>query len=246
YFNSEQEYVAKREDRIRESLNRLEEELGYKDLSRIECYDISNIQGQMSYGSMTVALNGISTNSHYRIFKIKEDGKPEDPQMLKEVLTRRLGHIHKDKDESLSSKPDMLLIDGGVSQLSYIKSIVPSDIYLLGISKGKRLKRKGAKKVDEFWKVENGMIERVEVKNKEILVNLRDEAHRFALLHHRKLRKFVQKKSVLDEIEGIGLKRKKELLKKFGNIEGIKKASKDELYEVVKNIKVVEKLLALK
>ncbi len=243
YFNSEQQYIQNREERIKESLSLLCEQLNIPFAQRIECYDISNLKGKMAYGSMVVAINGISQNSLYRVFKIKEIDTPNDPQMLLEVLKRRLKYLESNKDESLCQRPQIILIDGAKSQLSTVKDIIPPDINLLGISKGKRFKRSGGKKKDEFWIVRKDIVFPITLKNTVILTNLRDESHRFALYHHRKLRKFTQKKSILDEISGIGPKRKKELIKKFESVKGMAKASIEDIDNVIKNKKVAQKLL---
>ncbi len=108
-------------------------ELGIPKLHRIECYDISNIQGKHAYGSMVVALDGNLDRSEYRIFKIRESDLPNDYLMLKEVLSRRF----KDK----STIPDIILIDGGKGQLSSVFELIPPNTLLMGISKGKYLKK---------------------------------------------------------------------------------------------------------
>lgn len=242
YFNTEQDYITARQERIKQSLADLADEIGAKTLQRIECYDISNIQGQLSYGSMVVGIDGIPVNSQYRVFKIKEVDGPNDPLMLKEVLTRRIKNINRSPDESLSQTPDLILIDGGKTQLKAVSSVIPKHIMVLGITKGRRFERKGMRKKDEFWVMRAGIVFNLSLKNTQILATLRDESHRFALLHHRKLRKFVQKKSILDEIQGIGPKRKRELIKAFGSVAGIKKATLDEIKLVIKNESTAKKL----
>jgi excinuclease ABC subunit C len=242
YFTPEAEYLESRDELLKEELNDLKSELGIKDLGRIECYDISNLKGKMAFGSMVVSLLGKPQKAHYRVFKIKGKDTPNDPGMLKEVLVRRLKHIEKDTDPSLVSKPSLVLIDGGKSQLSVLKSVIPQDIPLLGISKGKRLKRKKQTQIDEFWIRKGNEILQIEVQNVNILVRLRDESHRFALLHHRKLRKFVQKKSALDDIEGVGPKRRRALINKFESVDGIRKVTVDEIDEVIRNRKLSERI----
>ncbi len=221
-FEAEDEYFASK-------LTSLKEELFLKKLSRIECFDISNIQGQFAFGAMSVAIDGRLDNSEYRIFKIRETNKPDDPKMLFEVLYRRI------KKYTDLDKPDLILIDGGISQLSVLKNIIPKDIKVIAISKGKRMKRKNVKQVDEFWTYDSDEYKNIKIKSIKLLVELRDEAHRFGIKYHRKSRAKYAKASVLDKIEGIGEKRKKALIKKFGSIENIKKASVSELNEVVKN-----------
>lgn len=193
FFESEDEYTARRHMVLKNEVLDVAAQLDLKTLHRIECYDISNIQGKLAYGSMTVAIDGNSDPSLYRIFKIKTVEKSDDPLMLREVISRRLKHIGStasDVDESLSEKPDMLLIDGGKTQMSQLFDIVPEDIFVLGITKGRMYKRHGMKKRDEFWRYEKSKenVKQILLKNTAVLSNLRDEAHRFAIKHHRKAR----------------------------------------------------------
>lgn len=243
YFDTEQDYLLSREERIKESLEALCAELGLNNAERIECYDISNIKGQLAYGSMVVALNGINTSSEYRVFKIKEIGQSNDPAMIKEVLKRRLKYLNIPGDDSLNEKPDIILIDGAATQLKAVAKLIPENIFLMGISKGRRYKRAGGKKKDEFWAIRGKLVLQLSLRHTQILTNLRDESHRFALLHHRKLRKFVQRKSILDEIKGIGPKKKKALIKKFGSVMGIKEAGREEISEILKNQKLTDELI---
>ena len=96
--------------------------------------------------------------------------------------------------------------------------------------------------MDEFWFFFNGKISRIDISNKSLLIDLRDESHRFAILHHKKARIKNSKNSQLDRIEGVGVKRRKDLIKYFKNIDSIKKASKEKLYGVIKNRKVVNNI----
>jgi excinuclease ABC subunit C len=243
-LNPEIDYRDNRKLMLLSELEQIAEVLNMPDLKRIECYDISNIQGKMSYGSMVVTIDGESSSADYRIFKIKEKDTPDDFAMLNEVLKRRLAHIDKDNvDSSLNAKPDLILIDGGKGQLSAVRDLIPENIQLLGISKGRHMKRKGMRKKDQFWKVEGDETVQVRIQKPRILVNLRDEAHRFALKHHRKLRKFTQKKSVLDGIKGIGPKKKKGLIQKFGSVANMKGASLEDINSVVKNEKLSKEVL---
>jgi len=242
YLKDSSDYKSKRAISRNQSFEELEMELDIDNLKRIECYDISNIQGKHAYGSMVVSINGELSRSQYRIFKIRSKDTPDDPAMLKEVLQRRLNNINRNEDKSLNSKPDIILIDGGKSQLGGIKKYVPKDIILMGISKGKYLRRAGLKKVDEFWIVRKGEIYKIDIENPSLPIDLRDEAHRFAITHYRKRAIKESKRSKLESIPGVGGKRRGELLKKFKDIKGIKKASVEDINKVIKNKKVSKEI----
>jgi len=235
YYDDIESYESKREKARKSSFDYLAMELGISELKRIECYDISNIQGKYAYGSMVVASDGVIDRSSYRVFRIKESDTPNDFIMLKEIIRRRLS--------MRESIPDIILIDGGKGQLSSVNSLIPKNITLMGISKGKYLKRKGKKLNDEFWICKEGQIYRINLENPEILIDLRNEAHRFAITYFRKRSIKESKISVLDRIEGIGVKRRKELLRKFGSLDMIKKARYEDIYSVVKNRKVVDRIV---
>lgn len=235
YYDDSKSYKSKREKARESSFGTLQYELGLKRLKRIECYDISNMQGKHAYGSMVVANKGKLERGDYRIFRIKGKDTPDDPGMLKEVLERRFKTVHEDTDSSLSKFPEIVLIDGGKSQLSTVKDSVPSKILLLGISKGKHIKRKGGLKRDEFWVVKGDEIYQVDLSSTEILIDLRNEAHRFAISHYRRRSIKESKKSALDNIPGVGNVRRKALIKNFKSMEGIKGATVEQINEVLKN-----------
>lgn len=235
YEDTEKSYLERRKETLKRSFLALKTEIGARTLSRVECYDVSNIQGKNAYVSMVVAEDGIIDRSQYRIFKIKGEEKPNDPLMLKEAISRRFDIKNRKKYDKL---PDLVLIDGGKAQLSIVRSVLPNKITLLGISKGKRLKREGKRVNDEFWFPLTNQVKRINIENKEILIDLRDEAHRFAILHHRKARRREAVSSELEKITGVGKKRKKDLMRRFGGTDNIKKASVSEINKVIKNKKV--------
>jgi len=146
-----------------------------KLVERIEAYDVSNIQGKEATGSMVTFINGIPTKSLYRKFRIKAEGKPDDVAMLKEILKRRLKH----KEWQM---PDLLLIDGGRAQLNAAKKVVRNRIPIASIAKKKNELYLENRKIPILLKT----LPR-EVFN--LILRLRDEAHRFAISYHRKLRK---------------------------------------------------------
>ena len=253
YGDAEDEFKQIQQNRylagIREAINQLSLNIPEHKLknTRIECYDISNISGEVTYGSMVVSIGPDLKSSQYRIFKIREEKQSNDPEMMKRVLQRRLKYLDensknislntvKKESESLFKKPHIILLDGAQPQLSAVKDILPDSIGLLAISKGKHLKRAEDTQDDEFLKIgKEGKFEKVKLENPFLFQRLRDEAHRFAIKHHRKGRRFNQKKSVLDEIPGIGPKRKKALMKHFKTVEEIASASEKELNEVLNN-----------
>lgn len=248
YSTTESEFVNSKKAAIEKELTEIAKAAGIKHPQRIECYDISNIQGQFSYGSMVVAIDGKLAPNQYRIFKIKSlDDAPDDFESLKEVLSRRLSHVGEvvqdaKVDESLSTKPSLILIDGGKGQLSTVREVIPADIDIMGISKGRHLRRKGLRKKDHFWALRGPISLPIEIKTPRILVELRDEAHRYALRHHRQARGKSSIKSVLDDIKGIGPVKKKALKTKFGTVADMRNVELAQLLEVIKNQEVAERL----
>jgi excinuclease ABC subunit C len=191
---------------------------------RIECFDISNIQGKDAVASMSVAIEGRLTKKEYRKFKIKSKDTPDDFQMMREVAERRYSKL---KEHEL---PDLILIDGGLGQLGSVGDIL------------KKLKKTDfldiisiAKREEEIFKLDEKTpyIFPKSEESLKILQRLRDEAHRFGVTYHRKLRSKRVISSELDNIEGIGVKRREILLKRFGSVTGIKKASEEELCGVL-------------
>lgn len=158
------------------SLKILQKILGLEKISRIECYDVSNIQGKQATGSMVVFTNGLSDKSQYRKFRIKIEGEPNDIAMLKEVLQRRF--LHKEW-----KYPDVILIDGGKAQLNAaIKTRKTKSIKIMAIAKGNNELYIEGRKNPVLLKT----LPR-EIFN--LILQLRDEAHRFAIAYHKKLRK---------------------------------------------------------
>ena len=224
-LNEEVEKYYRQKKIIREGLNNLKRTLDLKkNPYRIECFDISNIQGTDPVAAMTVALDGVPTPKEYRHFKIRVKDTPDDFLMMREALTRRYSKLEPDQ------MPELILIDGGKGQLGVAVEVLEqlgkinyTDIISI------------AKREEEIFKdyeKEPYLFKRSDETLK-ILQRLRDEAHRFGITHHRKLRSKRNVKSALDDINGIGPKRKKELIKKFGLIKNIKNATLEELMEIV-------------
>lgn len=191
---------------------------------KIECFDISNISGKDAVGAMSVAVEGRLAKKYYRKFKIKTKDTPDDYHMMREVIGRRYSKIDQ------IDLPDLILIDGGLGQLNAVEGVfirLGKDHLVDIISIAKR--------EEEVFKT-GETSSYIFPKNSEslkILQRLRDEAHRFGITYHRNLRKKRVISSELDEIEGIGPKRRKDLLKRFKSVKGVKEAALEELSEVV-------------
>ncbi len=205
---------------------------------RIEGYDISNTQGALSVGSEVVMIDGVCRRDQYRIYRIKTVQGANDFASHHEVMTRRLTHGLKEIEErkaagldleggKFSDLPDLILIDGGKGQLHYAMDAMHSvglDIPMFGL----------AERVDEIvlpYSDETIYLDR-HSNALHLIQRLRDEAHRFAITHHRKLRSKASVASRLDGVAGVGEKRKKAILKHFGTVEALKNASVDEIAAV--------------
>ena len=189
---------------------------------KMECFDISHFQGAETVASMVVFVNGQPDKKSYRRFKIRStEGKPDDFLSMREVTSRRYGKL------TAEELPDLVVIDGGIGQLNSALEIIRSfghEVPVVGLAK-------------EFELIfVEGESEPVELPRESqalyLMQRIRDEAHRFAITYHRKLRRARNLKSALDNVAGIGEKRREELLKKFGTLDKIKSASLEELLTV--------------
>jgi excinuclease ABC subunit C len=191
---------------------------------RIECYDVSNIQGKVAVASMVVLEKGWPKPAHYRRFRIKTVAGADDYAMIQETLTRRFRRGVTDQG-TWGITPDLVLIDGGKGQLSAALD-VRQELGLDPIPMASL-----AKENEEVFIPGDPRPVRMPKDSPalHILQRARDEAHRFAISYHQKLRRKGFVASALDNIAGIGPKRRRALLKKFGSIEGIKKASVEEI-----------------
>lgn len=199
--------------------------------SRIECFDISNIQGTNSVASMVVFEEGKPKKSEYRKFKMKLDGSPNDFAMMREALLRRFSPEHaakSDVEKTSWSLPDLLVIDGGKGQLNAATDVLHERGLLIPVI--------GLAKRDEEIFIP-GKSEAIKLPKSDyslqLLQRLRDEAHRFAITFHKKLRSKQAYKSAIDNIPGIGPKKKKLLLAKYGSVKNIRQAAPNELAELV-------------
>jgi excinuclease ABC subunit C len=206
---------------------------------RIEAFDISNIQGRNAVGSMVVFENGKAAKDRYRHFKIKTIEGADDYGMMYEVLLRRYRKVLQEKD-----LPDLVLLDGGKGQLSVgqevFKELQIKNVDLIGLAKEKTiggLRSSGFRKTEEKifhpqFKEPLGLEKHSTLLR--FLDQIRDEAHRFAITYHKKLRGNETVKSELGDIPGIGKMRERELLKHFGSVKKVKKATVEELSKAPK------------
>ncbi len=221
------------------SLEEIQKALSIEDnLNRIEAFDISNISGVESVGSMVVFEKGEAKKSDYRRFKIRSVTTPDDYASMEEILTRRFTRgieeremlrDNKIKVKGFSNFPDLIMMDGGKGQVNVALRVLYDlniNIPVCGLVK------------DEFHNTRGIIYNNKEIKldtdslGFRLIYKIQDEAHRFAISYHRSLRSKKMFKSQLDDIKGIGEKRKMELLKHFGSINKIKTASIEELVKV--------------
>ena len=222
----------------------LKEKLKMDRLPRkIETYDISNISGEYMVAGMCVMLDGKIQKNLSRRFKIKEVIGQDDPRCMEEVITRRLAHsIENPEDKGFGKLPDAIFADGGITQIRAVRKAVDKynlDIKIFGMVKNDKHQTRAL--MDE---------NRNEIEISENLFKLitlfQDTVHDTAISYHRKLRDKSISKSELDNIKGIGEKKKKALLKEFGSVEKIKKAKIQDLVKVKGiNLDLAEKILSI-
>jgi len=216
-----------KEDKYTFALNELSDFLGIKDIKKIEGYDVSHISGDNAVASCVVFSKTGPIKSDYRLFNIPKDLSGNDIGSLEHVMTRRLKYYDEPK-----TKPDLVLIDGGKSQLKFVNKIIDEsrhkDIDVISIVKGANRVR-----ATETIIGKTGLLE-LEKYSKAFLLlqEIRDESHRFAIRAQRKNKRKLITKSQLDGIKGIGIILKKRLLKKFKSIKNIKFASETDLMTV--------------
>lgn len=237
----------------RENIKALEDiqyALQLEDLpNRIEAYDISNISGVESVGSMVVFEKGESKKSDYRRFKIRSLNTPNDYGSMEEVLRRRFVRGIEEKEllreadiekKGFSSFPDLLMIDGGKGQVNIVLEVLQElgiDIPVCGLVKDDFHKTRGIIYNNNEYRLDRDSL------GFKLIYKIQEEAHRFAISYHRSLRTKALFKSELDDIKGIGEKRKISLMKHFGSIEKIKNSSVEELADVEgMNFKVAQEL----
>ena len=225
-LSKDRERIKREEGRTIGAVKEIEDWLGLKDIVRMEAYDISNISGFESVGSMVVYEKGKPKRSDYRKFKIKWAQGPNDYASMEEVLTRRFTHESKGEYDSFSILPDLILMDGGRGQVNIARKVLGElgiDIPVCGMVKDDNHRTRGV----YFNNVEIPIDTSGE--GFHLVTRIQDEAHRFAIEYHRSLRSKEQVHSVLDDIPGIGETRRKALMRRFRSVENIRDASVEEL-----------------
>ena len=239
-LRQDKERIAREKERTIGAVRQIEELLSLQGISRMEAFDISNISGFETVGSMVVYEDGKPKRSDYRKFKIKSVDGPNDYACMREVLTRRFLHGLSEKEErseqaldqeygSFTKFPDVLMMDGGKGQVNIAKEVLAElslDIPVCGMVKDDNHRTRGL----YFENVEIPIDRSSEAFK--LITRIQDEAHRFAIEYHRSLRNKSSVKSVLDDIKGVGPGRRKALMRKFGSLSEIKNADIETLMEV--------------
>jgi excinuclease ABC subunit C len=210
--------------RSAQALQQLTNTLGLPHIpERIETYDISNIQGAHAVGSMIVFSRGLPDKKWYRKFIIKTVKGANDPAMLAEVLKRRFARTKT--TPRAWPKPDLIVLDGGKGQLGPALRLIPHSIPTIALAKKQEdIYLPGRKKPLNFPSTSAAFY---------LMQRMRDEAHRFAITFYRQTHKKSWQRSLLDDIPGLGPKTKKALLKEFGSIAELQKASQEKLTQIV-------------
>lgn len=238
-LSQDKERIKREEGRTIGAVKEIEKLLDIQGLNRIEAYDISNISGFQTVGSMVVYEKGKPCRSDYRKFRLKSISGPDDYASMHEVLTRRFLHGMEEKKEleekqmseefgSFTRFPDLIMMDGGKGQVNIALQVLDElklNIPVCGMVKDDNHRTRGL-----YYNNVEIPIERSSEGFK-LITRIQDEAHRFAIEYHRSLRSKVQVHSVLDDIEGIGPTRRKALMRRFKSIEQIKEATVLELKE---------------
>lgn len=230
-LSTDKERLKREEGRTIGAVKELEKLLGLKGIVRMEAYDISNTSGFASVGSMIVYERGKPKRNDYRKFKIKGVQGADDYASMEEVLTRRFTHGLKEQEEGkelggFTAFPDLIMMDGGRGQVNIAVQVLERlglEIPVCGMVKDDNHRTRGL----YYQNVEIPIDKHSE--GFRLITRIQDEAHRFAITFHRRLRSKNQIHSVLDDIPGVGLARRKDLMKHFADIEAVKNATVEEL-----------------
>ncbi len=217
------------------ALTSLQEALGLSEAPlRIECFDISNLQGTEIVGSMVVMEDGLAKRSDYRRFKVRHQDGQDDFAAMEEVLTRRFRRYLEEREEGaragkrFSYPPNLLVVDGGRGQLNVAVRVL-EELGLEEIAVASL-----AKRLEEVYLPDRADPVRIprDTEALFLLQQVRDEAHRFAIAYHRKLRDKKATRSVLDEVPGLGPTRRTKLLREFGSVKKLRELAEDDLVAV--------------
>lgn len=236
-LEQDKEKIKRQEAKTKGAVKRLGDLLGISGLSRVEAFDISNISGFLSVGSMVVFEEGKPKKNDYRKFRLKTVAGPDDYASMQEVLSRRFLH-GKEEQEALREKeiedaygrfarfPDLIMMDGGKGQVNVALQVLQElkiDIPVCGMVKDDKHRTRGL-----YFNNEEISID-INSEEFKLITRVQDEAHRFAITYHRSLRGKEQVKSVLDEIPGVGPARRKALMRKFESMEALRNATIEEI-----------------
>lgn len=225
-LSKDRERIKREEGRTIGAVHEVEKWLGLSGIVRMEAFDISNISGFESVGSMVVYEKGKPKRSDYRKFKIKWVQGPNDYASMEEVLTRRFTHESCGEFDSFSRLPDLILMDGGRGQVNIALKVLEKlglHIAVCGMVKDEHHRTRGLYFNNREIPIDTSG------EGFRLITRIQDEAHRFAIEYHRSLRSKEQVHSVLDDIPGIGEVRRKALMRKFRSLENIRDASLEEL-----------------
>lgn len=232
-LEQDSEKIKREEARTKGAVRGICELLGIKNIRRIESYDISNISGFESVGSMVVYEDGKPKKNDYRKFRIRSVQGPDDYGSMREMLKRRFLRAQTEeiskKDDSFTTYPELIMMDGGKGQVNCALQILDEfklDIPVCGMVKDDNHRTRGI-----YF---NGEELPIDTHSEEfrLITRIQDETHRFAIEYHRLLRSKTQVHSVLDEIKGVGKERRRAIMKHFASIDDVKAASVEELMKV--------------
>ena len=233
-LSTDKERLKREEGRTIGAVKEIEKLLGLKNIIRMEAFDISNTSGFHSVGSMVVYEKGKPKRTDYRKFKIQSVHGPDDYASMEEVLTRRFTHGLEEIEEGKEIGgfrvfPDLILMDGGRGQVNVAVAVLENlqlNIPVCGMVKDDNHRTRGL-----YFNNEEIPIER-NSEGFKLITRIQDEAHRFAIEFHRKLRSQGQVRSILDDINGIGPTRRKALMRHFASVDAIRNASIEEIQNV--------------
>ncbi len=239
-LGQDKERIRREQERTTGAMAQIAELVGLGEIHRVEAYDISNISGFETVGSMIVFEEGKARRSDYRKFKIRTVAGSDDYASMREVLTRRFEHglnemqenREKGKEDmfgSFTRFPDLLLMDGGKGQVNIAKEVLDKlgiSIPICGMVKDDHHRTRGLYYENRELPIDTHS------EGFKLITRIQDEAHRFAIEYHRSLRRKTNVKSILDEIKGVGPTRRKALMRHFDSIAHVKDATVEELMQI--------------